>query len=260
VAETPLLLAQGVGKRFGGLNALDGVSLAVASSEIHGLIGPNGAGKTTLVNLLSGLLAPSAGSIRFQGEEVAGRPAHVLARRGIRRTFQTLRIFPEMTVIGNVAVGYHIHTRAEVFDALLRTPRARREEAEVRARAQEAVDFAGLDVDPHMPAGALAYGQQRLLEIARAIVADPRLLLLDEPAAGMNPSECEHLLCLIRRLRQRGMALLIIEHRMDLIMEACHRITVLNYGRSLAEGTPEEIQANPAVIEAYLGKSNRAGA
>ncbi len=258
MASEPVLIADRLSKHFGGLAALDGVGLAIAPGEVRGLIGPNGSGKTTLVNVLSGVLAPTAGSIRFAGNEIGGAPPHQVARRGIRRTFQTLRVFPEMSVLGNVAVGTHAHTRAEVLDALLRTRRSRREEAETQARAREALAFVGLEVDPELPAAALAYGQQRLLEIARAFVAAPRLLLLDEPAAGMNPAECDHLLGLIRRLRQRGVTLLVIEHRMDLIMEACDRVTALNYGRNLAEGTPAEIQAHPAVIEAYLGQPQRA--
>ena len=258
MASDGVLVAEGVTKRFGGLAALDGVGLAIAPGEVRGLIGPNGAGKTTLVNVLSGVLTPTSGSIRFAGHEMAGVPPHQVARRGIRRTFQTLRLFPEMSGLGNVAVGYHTHTRAEVFDALFLTPRARHEETETMAMAREALAFVGLEVDPEMPAGALAYGQQRLLEVARALVASPQLLLLDEPAAGMNSAECDHLLALIRRLRQRGVTLLIIEHRMDIIMEACDRITVLNYGKNLAEGTPAEIQVHPAVIEAYLGQQHRA--
>jgi len=259
MADGALLAAQGVSKRFGGLAALDQVDLAIAAGEIHGLIGPNGAGKTTMVNVLSGMLAPTAGSIRFAGHEIGGQPPHRVARQGIRRTFQTLRLFPEMSAIGNVAVGYHAHTHAEMLDALLKTSRARREEADTMAKAREALAFVGLDANPDLPAGALAYGQQRLLEVARALVADPRLLLLDEPAAGMNPAECDHLLQLTRRMQRRGITLLIIEHRMDLIMEASDRITVLNYGRNLADGTPAEIQANISVVEAYLGKCARAG-
>ena len=258
MAEGGVLAAEGVTKRFGGLAALDRVGLSIAYGEVRGLIGPNGAGKTTLVNVLSGVLAPTAGSIRFAGQDIGGQPAHRVARRGIRRTFQTLRLFPEMSVLGNVAVGYHTHTHAEVLAGLFLTRRARHEEAETVDRARQALAFVGLEVDPALPAGALAYGQQRLLELARALVASPRLLLLDEPAAGMNPAECGHLLGLIRRLRDQGITLLIIEHRMDLIMEACDRITVLNYGRNLAEGSPAEIQANPAVVEAYLGASTRA--
>ncbi len=257
MAENGLLVARGVSKRFGGLAALDQVDLAIGEGEIRGLIGPNGAGKTTMVNVLTGMLAPTAGSIRFAGHEIAGAPPHRVARQGIRRTFQTLRIFPEMTTLGNVAVGFHTQTRAEVLDALLRTARARREEADTAAKAREALAFVGLTADADLPAGALTYGKQRMLEVARALVAEPRLLLLDEPAAGMNPAECDHLLDLLRRVQLRGITLLIIEHRMDLIMEACDRITVLNYGRNLAEGDPTEIQANPAVIEAYLGASSR---
>jgi len=260
MVDGPLLHADRVTKRFGGLSALDAVRLIVAPGEVRGLIGPNGAGKTTLVNVLSGVLRPTAGSIRFAGHELAGSPPHRIARLGVRRTFQTLRIFPEMTALDNVAVGYHAHTRAEAWDALLRTPRAAREERETRDRAAAALAFVGLAAEADRLAGVLAYGQQRLLEIARGLVAEPRLLLLDEPAAGMNPAECDHLLALIRRLQARRITLLVIEHRMDLIMEACDRITVLSYGRNLAEGTPAEIQANAAVVEAYLGRYARAGA
>jgi len=258
VADASLLRAH-VTKRFGGLAALDAVSLTIGAGEVRGLIGPNGAGKTTLVNVLSGVLRPTAGSISFAGGEIAGSPPYRIARLGIRRTFQTLRIFPELSVLENVAVGYHAHTAAETWDALLGTRRAAREERLTRERAREALALVGLKADPDLPAGALAYGQQRLLEIARAVVAAPRLLLLDEPAAGMNPAECDHLLGLIRRLQQ-GITLLVIEHRMDLIMEACDRITVLSYGRNLAEGTPAEIQTNAAVVEAYLGTYERARA
>ena len=259
MADASLLRAH-VTERFGGLAALDAVSLTIGAGEVRGLIGPNGAGKTTLVNVLSGVLRPTAGSISLAGGEIAGSPPYRIARLGIRRTFQTLRIFPELSVLENVAVGYHAHTAAETWDALLGTRRAAREERLTRERAREALALVGLKAEPDLPAGALAYGQQRLLEIARAVVAAPRLLLLDEPAAGMNPAECDHLLGLIRRLQQQGITLLVIEHRMDLIMEACDRITVLSYGRNLAEGTPAEIQTNAAVVEAYLGTYERARA
>ena len=259
MADASLLRAH-VTKRFGGLAALDEVSLTIGAGEVRGLIGPNGAGKTTLVNVLSGVLRPTAGSISFAGDEIAGSPPYRIARLGIRRTFQTLRIFPELSVLENVAVGYHAHTAAETWDALLGTRRAAREEELTRDRAREALAFVGFRADHDLAAGALAYGQQRLLEIARAVVAAPRLLLLDEPAAGMNPAECDHLLGLIRRLQQQGITLLVIEHRMDLIMEACDHITVLSYGRNLAEGTPAEIQTNAAVVEAYLGTYERARA
>ncbi len=242
-------------RRFGGVTAVDSVSMNVEGGEIRGLIGPNGAGKTTTLNLISGLTAPTSGRMTFVEQDVTGEPAHRLAQRGVRRTFQNLKLFTELTVLQNVMIGLHTNGKSGVFEAILATGEQRREEEMMHRDSLAALETVGLVDQADRPASALAYGHRRLLEIARAIVARPTLLLLDEPAAGVNPTEAEALVALIRRINAQGVTVVLVEHHMDVIMAACSRITVLNYGQKLAEGTPAEIRANERVIEAYLGRA-----
>ena len=243
-----LLEARSVSRRFGGLLAVDAVDLAVRRASVHGLIGPNGAGKTTLLNLVAGVYRVSSGALRFGARDITQHSTAKRARAGIRRTFQNLKLFGEMT-------GLHAQMRAGFFDAVLSTPRHRREERSIRDRSMAVLQFAGLAGLAHARAGALAYGHRRLLEIARAIVARPTLLLLDEPAAGLNVTEAAHVSELIARIRDDGTTVILVEHHMDVVMRVCDEITVLNYGRRLAHGTPAQIQEDPGVIEAYLGRS-----
>jgi branched-chain amino acid transport system ATP-binding protein len=250
----PLLETVALSRRFGGLVAIDQVDLAIAAGTVHGLIGPNGAGKTTLLNLVSGHLAASSGSIGFEGRDIARASAERRAALGVRRTFQNLKLFREMTALENVMVGCHTQGRADIFHALLRTGFQKREEAAIVARAREALDFVGLAGTADQPAGSLPYGHQRLLEIARAFAAKPKLLLLDEPAAGLNSTESRRLVDLIRGIKATGITIMLVEHHMDVVMPTCDRITVLNYGRKLADGTPAEIKRHPEVVKAYLGK------
>lgn len=257
-AGEPILAIRGLTRSFGGLVAVSNVDLTVARGEIFGLIGPNGAGKTTLFNLITGLLPPSAGSIRFLGREVGGMKPHQVTRLGMARTFQNIRLFREMTARENVAVGTHCRTRAGVLAGVFGTRSARIEEERVWRRADEELAFVGLSAQAGSPAGGLAYGQQRRLEIARALASDAQLLCLDEPAAGMNETESEALIDLVRRIQMRGITVLIIEHDMNVVMNLCDRVAVLNFGQKLAEGRPAEIQANPDVIEAYLGRDEDA--
>lgn len=251
---TPVLRLQGMSRRFGGLTAVDDVSTQIAPGEIRGLIGPNGAGKTTLLNLIGGLMRPSDGKIELDDRDVSEISADRRAALGIRRTFQNLRLFEPLTSLENVLIGLHTSGRSGVVGAILRTRAVMHEERIARAQAEAALDLVGLADMANRPAAALAYGHKRLLEIARAIVVKPRLLLLDEPAAGLNAGESRHLVDLVQRLNASGITILMVEHHMDVIMAACSRIMVLNHGRMLLEGSPAEVRESPAVIEAYLGR------
>ncbi len=241
-------------RRFGGLVAIDAVTTAIEAGEIRGIIGPNGAGKTTLLNMVSGHLRPSSGRVLYSGRDITGMRADKLAAMGVRRTFQNVRLFGDMTVLGNVLVGLHASGRAGIIEALLRTGRQRREELSMIDAGTKALERVGLASHTSAIASSLAYGHRKLLEIARAIVAAPTVLLLDEPAAGLNPNEAAELVGVIRRINVDGVTVVIVEHHMEVVMNVCSRVTVLNYGKHLAEGTPSEVQANPNVIEAYLGR------
>ena len=250
---SPLLEIRGLTKRFGGVTALDGVSMTVGEGETVGLIGPNGAGKTTLFNCVTGVLRPEAGSIVCRGTPVMGCSPHRIAGCGIVRTFQNIRLFAGATVLDNVLVGAHGRTRAGLVAGILLTGAVRREERQARDRAMALLEFMGLAGRVHETAGALPFGLQRRLEIARALAAEPSLLLLDEPAAGLNPTEKQQLLELIAQLKGRGLTLLIIEHDMGIVMPVSDRVAVLDYGELIAEGPPKAIQEDPRVIAAYLG-------
>jgi len=253
MSMSTLLSVEGVAKRFGGLAALEDVSLSVKAGEIYGLIGPNGAGKTTLFNCMTGLYTVTSGQVLLDGVPVQNRKPHEIVRQGFARTFQNIRLFANMTALENVMVGRHARSRASVLGAVLRCARTRAEEAAIRERSRELLDYVGLGRKSRFIAGHLPYGDQRRLEIARALATEPKLLALDEPVAGMNPAERQQMGELFRKLRAGGVTLLLIEHDVKLVMGLCDRVAVLDYGRKIAEGDTATVQRDPAVIAAYLG-------
>ena len=239
--------------RFGGLTAVDNVSTHVKKGEIFGLVGPNGAGKTTTFNMISGYYAPTSGKVIFDGKEIQGRPQYEINREGIARTYQNINLFNKMTVLENCMIGCHPRMKANLFDAVFNTKRRRQEDEQAREKCREILKFMELSHREEQLAKNLSYGEQRRLEIARALVSDPKLLLLDEPAAGMNNSEKVELTEMIRKIRDMGITILLVEHNMKLVMAVCDRICVLNFDKKLAEGTPDYIQNHEGVINAYLG-------
>ena len=251
--QDQVLSISGASKRFGGLQALADVSLNIRRGEVYGLIGPNGAGKTTFFNVITGLYTPDSGSFALNGKPYKPQAVHLVAQAGIARTFQNIRLFADMTALENVMVGRHIRSRSGVLGAVFRTRSFQREEEAIAVRAQELLDYVGIGQLAHFRARTLSYGDQRRLEIARALATDPQLIALDEPAAGMNATEKVQLRALIERIRQDQRTVLLIEHDVKLVMGLCDRITVLDYGQVIAMGTPAQVQKDEKVIAAYLG-------